>query len=161
MKLKPGVNLTNLLQAALFGWKCFLKLFSIHSFVFLLLREIILVQKLIVKCWWNWLQVSISPICLRKASTRADTKSSKDSQVTRVFLHFWDLFEQKLLVKCRWDWHLVLISPNFYFNNRPGQSLANGPHVVCEAPQCGPQSSLELFNRYLDEGSIRFSSWIW
>jgi len=41
-------------------WKCFLKLFSNYSLALNFFGERILAQNLIIKCWWNWLQGSIS-----------------------------------------------------------------------------------------------------
>ncbi len=49
----PGVNFTNILWAA-FSYESFLRL----QFGFVFFGERILVQKLLLKCWWNWHQVA-------------------------------------------------------------------------------------------------------
>jgi len=40
--------------------KCFSQLFSSYSLTLCLFGKRILAKKLLVKCWWNWLQVLIS-----------------------------------------------------------------------------------------------------
>jgi len=47
---------------AFFVWECFAQFFSNYSFDLMFLDQRISAQKLFIKCWRNWLQVSISPI---------------------------------------------------------------------------------------------------
>ncbi len=55
-KWKQGVKFINFLWPAFFQWHGFLKLFSTNSLCLYFLVEIILVKKLLVNCWWNWLK---------------------------------------------------------------------------------------------------------
>jgi len=48
-----------------FVQNCFSKLFYNYSLALWFFGERILAQKLLVKCWWNWLEVSFSPTLLR------------------------------------------------------------------------------------------------
>jgi len=51
-----GVNFANILRVAFFVWYCFAKFFSTYSLQLYIFGNIILAQKLLIICWWNWLQ---------------------------------------------------------------------------------------------------------
>ena len=50
-----GVNFTNILQAAFFVQKSFEQLFCSYSIGLYFFGKRKLAQKLLLKCWWNWL----------------------------------------------------------------------------------------------------------
>jgi len=52
----PGVNFINNLSAPFFIWKYFFATFLYLDFGFEIFVKRILAQKLVVKCWWNWLK---------------------------------------------------------------------------------------------------------
>jgi len=61
LPMPPGVNFTNILWAPFFVQKCFAKLFSNYSMAWHFFDEMIFAQKLLVKCWCNWLQKGETP----------------------------------------------------------------------------------------------------
>jgi hypothetical protein len=64
VKLTPGVNFTNISCAAFFVGKFCTKLFCAYILVLNFFGARKLTQKMLFKCWWNWLQV-----VLRRRST--------------------------------------------------------------------------------------------
>ncbi len=62
MTLKSGVNFINILLAPYFVQKCFAQIFSYYSLALIFFGKIILAQRLLVRCWWNWLQLAFSSI---------------------------------------------------------------------------------------------------
>ncbi len=100
--------------------------FTCLQLMFVLFWQMNLDQKPLVKCWWNWLQGSISPSCLGAAFTLTNPKTHKDTQFSNsVFWRFGDLCGQKLLIKCWYNWPLESISPTFY-------EWAFDPNYICQ-----------------------------
>jgi len=60
MKLTTGVKFINFFTQAFFVQKSLAQLFSNYSLALYFFAKRILVQMLLIKSWWNWLQVSIS-----------------------------------------------------------------------------------------------------
>ncbi len=56
-KCGHGVNFINILGATFFVQKCFAQFFSNYSLAWWLFGKRKSAQKLLVKCWWNWLMV--------------------------------------------------------------------------------------------------------
>ncbi len=54
--------------------------------------------KLLIKCWWNWMQVSISPTFYAQILRTQITKVQEDTDNLTKFLRFYDLYVKKLLV---------------------------------------------------------------
>jgi len=54
-RIATYVYFTNILRAAYFLLKCYGLLFFTYNFDLLFFVKRISAQKLLVKCWWNWL----------------------------------------------------------------------------------------------------------
>jgi len=78
------VSISPTFYMQLFCTKVFCTVFSANSLALYFFGKIILAQKLLAKCFWNWRQVSISQTCLRVAFTCADPKSAKKTVTSSV-----------------------------------------------------------------------------
>ncbi len=87
-----------------FVQKCFAKLFSNYSFALLPFSKIMLAQKLLVKCYWNWLQVSISSTFYAHILSpyfgtkklQSQIKVEKSCSICFLTKNTW--------TKCWWNW---------------------------------------------------------
>jgi len=101
------VSISPTFYMQLFCTKVFCTVFSANSLALYFFGKIILAQKLLAKCFWNWRQVSISQTCLRVAFTCADPKSAKrQSHHQCLFALLWSLCvktDHKMLTKFTTD----------------------------------------------------------
>ncbi len=72
-------------------WKYYTKLYCTKKWM---------CKKQLIKCWCNWLLVSISPTYLHTAFTNVAPNSVRIQSSCLHFLRFLDLSAQKLHVKC-------------------------------------------------------------
>ena len=102
------VNFTNNLQAA-FSYKSLLSSFFCTcglGLYFFGKRK--LVQKRLIKCWWNWLLGLISPTIYKQLFHWFSFTAILLTQNVSTEKLYTTLFMKKLLVKCWWNWHLAL-----------------------------------------------------
>ncbi len=76
---------------AFFVWKCFAKLLSNYNVAWKFFGKRISAQKLVAKCWWNWLQGSISSTFYEELLRMQILRAQKRLTTWLSFLHFWDL----------------------------------------------------------------------
>ncbi len=95
--------------SSFFEWKCFEKLFSNYAQCgFVIFSKIILVQKMLVKCWWSWLKVNFSNICLQNemwhfCGTRFLVNGAQILLTTQIWLakfsSLWQIQSVRMFVK--------------------------------------------------------------
>ena len=74
-RITNQVSISSLFYTAFFAWKCFTQLFSTYILVLYYFGEKILAQKLLMKCWWNWLQTNFFQAVIT-IITSTDTNTS-------------------------------------------------------------------------------------
>jgi len=96
---QPGVNFINILRTNFSYEYHFGSFFYVH-----VTREKLLKQHSYIKCWWNWLQVSIfSTTILFEAFTQVDPISAKKTDGLTVIFVLLGSVCIKLLIKYWWN----------------------------------------------------------
>ncbi len=71
-------------------------------------------KKALIKCWWNWPLASISPTCLRKAVTPADSESVKWLMTRLSFFALLGSAGVKTSSKMLWNWLLICFACDYF-----------------------------------------------